>query len=143
MKQIAANKRAYYDYEILETYEAGLVLTGSEIKSIREGKVSLKGSFISVRNGESWWKGGMVLPWSNAAKGTNHEENRERKLLLHKKEIKKIQKSLDLMGYTVVPLKLGLVRGRAKIVIGLAKGKKNYDKRHSIKKRDIERRELR
>lgn len=141
MKIIAKNKRAFFDYEILKQFQAGIALLGTEIKSIRDHKVSLLGSFISVQNGEAWWKGGQIAQWSSAGK-SSHEENRERKLLLHKKEIATLQKFLDERGYTIVPLSLGLVRGKAKLEIAIAKGKKKYDKRQVIKKRDLERREM-
>lgn len=142
MHLIAKNKRAYFDYQIFKKYEAGLVLLGTEIKAIRDHRVSIKGSFISVRNGEAWWKGGQIAKWEQAGKGS-HEENRERKLLLNKKELKYLQKKLDEKGLTVVPLALGLVGGKAKIEIGLAKGKKEYDKRNTMKERDVARKETR
>ncbi len=141
MKIIAKNKRAFFDYEILKQFQAGISLLGTEIKSIRDHRVSLLGSFVSVQNGEAWWKGGQIAKWEHAGK-LSHDENRERKLLLHKKEIATLQKFLDERGYTIVPLSLGLVRGKAKLEIGIAKGKKNYDKRQAIKKRDLERREM-
>ncbi|MEI7510793.1 MAG: SsrA-binding protein SmpB [Candidatus Peregrinibacteria bacterium] len=140
MKLIAKNKRARFDYEILKIFEAGMVLLGTEIKSIRDHRVSLVGSFISVRDGEAWWKGGTIAPWECAGK-TSHTEQRDRKLLLKKSEIKTLEKALNEKGHTVVPLALGLVRGKAKIEIALAKGKKQYDKRETIKQRDIDRAE--
>lgn len=139
-KIIAKNKRAFFDYEIIKKYQAGISLLGTEIKSIRDHKVSLLGSFISVQNGEAFWKGGQIARWDCAGQ-TSHEENRERKLLLHAKEIKSMQKALDEKGLTIVPLSLGLVRGRAKLEIAIAKGKKEYDKRNTVKHRDLERRE--
>lgn len=138
-KIIAKNKRAFFDYEIIKKYQAGISLMGSEIKSIRDHKISMLGSFISIQGGEAFWKGGQIARWE-AAGQVSHEENRERKLLLHKKEITSLQKALDMKGLTIVPLSLGLVRGRAKLEIGLAKGKKNYDKRNTIKERDLSRR---
>lgn len=140
-KIIAKNKRAFFDYEIIKRYQAGLSLVGSEIKSIRDHKVSMLGSFVSIQGGEAYWKGGQIARWESAGQ-TSHEENRERKLLLHKKEIKSMQKSLDEKGLTIVPLSLGLVNGRAKLEIAIAKGKKQHDKRQTIKKRDLERREM-
>lgn len=142
MHLIAKNKRAYFDYEIIKKYEAGMVLLGTEIKSIRAHKVSLKGSFISVRNAQANWKGGQIARWEQAGRGS-HEENRERKLLLNKKELVSIQKQIDEKGYTVVPLSLGLVGGKAKLEIGLARGKKQYDKRNTMKERDIAMKEVR
>lgn len=132
------NRKANYDYQILETIEAGLVLKGTEIKSIRDGKVNLKDSYAIVKNNEvfilnmhiSQYKEGNVF---------NHEETRTRKLLLNKKEIFKLRDSIALNGYTLIPLKLYFKNDKAKILIGIAKGKKNYDKRESIKQRDIDR----
>jgi len=138
-KIIAKNKRAFFDYEIIKKYQAGLSLMGSEIKSIREHKVSMLGSFVSIQNGEAFWKGGQIARWESAGQ-VSHEEDRERKLLLHKAEIVKMQKFLDEKGLTIIPLSLGLVRGRAKLEIAVAKGKKNYDKRNTIKERDLSRR---
>ncbi|MCI9434690.1 MAG: SsrA-binding protein SmpB [Bacilli bacterium] len=132
------NRKANYDYQILETIEAGLVLKGTEIKSIRDGKANLKDSYAIVKNNEvfilnmhiSQYKEGNVF---------NHEETRTRKLLLNKKEIFKLRDSIALNGYTLIPLKLYFKNNKAKILIGIAKGKKNYDKRESIKQRDIDR----
>lgn len=132
------NRKANYDYQILETIEAGLVLKGTEIKSIRGGKANLKDSYAIVKNNEvfllnmhiSQYKEGNVF---------NHEETRTRKLLLNKKEIFKLRDNVTLNGYTLIPLKLYFKNNKAKILIGIAKGKKNYDKRESIKQRDIDR----
>ena len=96
-----------------------------------------------MRNGEAWWKSGQIKPWENQSNGNGHDETRDRKLLLNKKEIKKIERMMDEKGFTIVPIALGLVRGNIKLEIALAKGKKEYDKRHTIKNRDVERRELR
>ena len=132
------NRKARYDYNILDEYEVGIVLTGTEIKSIRDGKMNIKDSYAIIKNEELYLLNAHI---SNYDKGNifNHEENRTRKLLMHKKEIKKLHNKMVLEGYTLIPLKVYFVRGRAKILIGLAKGKKNYDKREDIKKRDIER----
>ena len=132
------NRRARYDYSIVEEYEAGIVLTGTEIKSIRMGRMNIKDSYAIVRNEEVYLLNAHV---SSYEKGNifNHDEDRTRKLLLHQREIKKINNKLSLEGYTLVPLKVYFVRGRAKILLGLGKGKKNYDKREDIKKRDMER----
>ena len=129
------NKKAYFDYEILESFEAGIVLKGTEIKSIRAGKANLKDSYAIVRNNEVFL---LNMHISRYEEGNifNHEETRTRKLLLHKKEILKIRDSLEIKGLTLVPLKLYFKDNYAKILIGLAKGKKLYDKRESIKKRD-------
>ena len=132
------NRRARYDYFILEEIEAGIVLTGTEIKSIRLGKVNLKDSYAIIRNEEIYLLNTHI---SSYEKGNifNHEENRTRKLLLHKNQIKKLQNKVTLEGCTLIPLKIYFVKGRAKVLIGLCKGKKNYDKRESIKERDIQR----
>ena len=132
------NKRANYDYEIEETYEAGIVLTGTEIKSIRDGKAQLKDSYAIVKNGEVFILNMHISPYD---KGNifNHEETRSRKLLLHKKEIKKLENAITLKGYTLVPIKLYFKGNRAKILLGIARGKKTYDKRESLKKKDMQR----
>lgn len=132
------NKRANYDYEIEETYEAGIVLKGTEIKSIREGKAQLKDSYAIIKNGEAFILNMHISPYD---KGNifNHEETRTRKLLLNKKEIYKIRDSIDREGYTLIPVKVYFKANRAKILLGIARGKKNYDKRESIKKKDMQR----
>ncbi|WP_132281300.1 SsrA-binding protein SmpB [Natranaerovirga hydrolytica] len=135
MKLIAQNKKAYHDYFIEEKYEAGIVLVGTEVKSIRMGKCSVKESFITVRNGEIQILNMHISPYE---KGNifNKDPIRTRKLLLHKYEINKIQGSIAQKGYTVVPLKIYLKGSLVKVQIGLAKGKKNYDKRQDIAKKD-------
>jgi len=138
MKVIAKNKRAFFDYEILERFEAGLSLLGAEIKSIRESNVNIKGSFIIIRGSEAFWKGGFIKRWRYAIDEAL-DENRNRKLLLRKREILALEKALHEKGNTIVPLELKLVRGKAKLSFGLGRGKKKYDKRESIKKRDQER----
>lgn len=132
------NRKARYDYEIEQVYEAGIVLTGTEIKSIRLGKVNLKDSYVIVRNGELFLLNTHI---SSYEKGNifNHDEDRTRKLLMHKKEILRLGSKVELLGYTLIPLKLYFKNGKVKVEIGLAKGKKNYDKRETIKKRDLER----
>jgi SsrA-binding protein len=140
MQIIAKHKRAFFDYEILEKYLAGISLLGLEIKSVREGHVSLPGSFISIREGEAYWKGGKITQYKFSP-DKNYSEIRDRKLLLHKKELQKLQRAIDEKGLTIIPLAIGILRGRAKLEIGLAKGKKQYDKRESIKKRDLDREE--
>lgn len=132
------NRKARYDYEIEQVYEAGIVLTGTEIKSIRLGKVNLKDSYVIVRNGELFLLNTHI---SSYEKGNifNHDEDRTRKLLMHKKEILRLGSKVELLGYTLIPLKLYFKNGKVKVEIGLAKGKKNYDKREAIKKRDLER----
>ncbi len=132
------NRKAKYDYQIFETIEAGIVLTGTEIKSIREGKVNLKDSYAKIKNGEAII---INMHISHYDKGNifNHNETRTRKLLLHKKEILKLNDKIRLDGFTLVPIKLYFKKNKAKLLLGIAKGKKDYDKRESIKKRDIER----
>lgn len=132
------NRKAKYDYEILDTYEAGIVLMGTEIKSIRNGNANLKDSYAIYKNGEIFLLGMHISPYKEGNQ-FNHDELRTRKLLLHKKEIWKIRDALELDGHTLIPIKLYFNRNRAKILLGIAKGKKTYDKRESIKKRDMER----
>ena len=132
------NRKVKYNYQIFDTVEAGIVLTGTEIKSLRLGKANIRDSYVRVKNGEMYIINMHISGYENG-NVFNHDETRERKLLLHKKEILKFRDKIKLEGYTIVPLKVYLVKGRAKILIGLAKGKKNYDKREDIKKRDIER----
>lgn len=132
------NRRAKYDYFIEDSIEAGIALTGTEIKSIRLGKVNLKDSYAIIRNEEIYLLNTHI---SSYDKGNifNHDEERTRKLLMHKKEIKKLNNKVTLEGYTLIPLKIYFVKGRAKVLIGVCKGKKNYDKRETIKERDVNR----
>ena len=135
---IANNKKAYYDYFIEDTYEAGIALAGTEVKSLRMGKCSIKESFIRVENGEVYIYGMHISPYE---KGNifNKDPLRPKKLLLHKSEINKLAGQLSTKGYTLVPLQVYLKYGKVKMQIGLAKGKKNYDKRESIAKKDQQR----
>lgn len=128
------NRKAKFDYEILDTYEAGIVLTGTEIKSIRSGKANLKDSYAIVRKNEIFL---LNMHISHYEQGNifNHDETRTRKLLLHKKEIYKIRDMLEQQGFTLVPIKLYFKGNKAKILLGIAKGKKLYDKRDTIKER--------
>lgn len=132
------NKKAHYDYEIEDTYEAGIVLKGTEIKSIREGKANLKDSYVIIKNGEAFLLN-MHISKYEKADIYNHEETRTRKLLLNKKEIYRLRDSIEREGYTIVPIKLYFKGNRAKILVGVARGKKNYDKREAIKQKDINR----
>lgn len=133
------NKRAKFDYEISDTYTAGIVLTGTEIKSIREGKGSLSDSYCLVENGEVWVKGMNISEYFYGSYN-NHESRRDRKLLLNKKEIQKIEKSSEDTGYTIIPLRVFInERGLAKMQIGIGRGKKQYDKRQSIREREDKR----
>lgn len=137
-KVLAQNRRASHDYFILETIEAGLVLTGTEIKSVRAGRMNLKDGYCTIRNGEMFLVGVHISPFEQ---GTifNHDPVRTRKLLLHKKQIIRLQQEIKLEGHTVVPLKVYIHNGVAKLLIGVAKGKKNYDKRHALKQKDTKR----
>ena len=132
------NRKAKYDYQIFEEIEAGIVLTGTEIKSIRQGKANLKDSYATIKKGEVLLLNMHISPYEQG-NIFNHEETRTRKLLLHKKEILKLQDKIKLEGFTLVPLKLYFKKNKAKILLGVAKGKKTYDKREAIKQRDIER----
>lgn len=132
---VAQNRRARRDYEILERYEAGLALTGSEIKSIRLGKVDIQGAYGRIRNGEAWLLDSYIAPYQNAGY-INHEARRDRKLLLHKKELRRIREALDERGLTLVPLNMHLKRGIAKVELGVARGIKRYDKRRKIRERE-------
>lgn len=132
------NRKAKYDYTILETYEAGMVLTGTEIKSIRLGKANLKDSYAIIKNGEVYLLGMHISKYEEGNR-FNHDEVRTRKLLLHKKEIRKLQMHLDLDGLTLVPIQLYFKKNKAKLLLGVARGKKNYDKRETIKQRDLDR----
>ncbi|MEF3255566.1 MAG: SsrA-binding protein SmpB [Deferribacterales bacterium] len=137
MKILAQNRKAYHDYEILETYEAGLVLTGTEVKSCKNGQINLKDSHIRIVNGEAFLLNSHISPYEQGTY-TNHEPTRTRKLLLHKKEINKLAGKSQEKGLTIIPLKVYLVKNRIKLEIALAKGKKVYDKREEIRKKDLE-----
>jgi len=132
------NKKALYDYEIHDTYEAGIVLTGTEIKSIRNGNANLKDSYATIKNGEVFLLNMHISAYEEGNR-FNHEETRTRKLLLHKKEILKLNDKIRLEGFTLVPIKLYFKQNLAKIKLGVARGKKSYDKREAIKERDIKR----
>lgn len=135
---LAQNKKAYHDYNILETYEAGVALTGTEIKSVRAGKSTLRDGYARVRNGEAWLENVHITPYAEGNQ-FNVDPMRNRKLLLHKKEIRKLEVILTEKGLTIVPLRMYLKHGYAKVLIGVAQGKKNYDKRESLKRKDQER----
>ena len=132
------NKKAYFDYFIEDTYEAGMVLTGTEIKSIRKGSCNLKDCYARIKNNEIYLINMFISTYEEGNR-FNHDERRERKLLLHKKEIYKIRDKMEKEGYSLVPVKLYLKNGRAKVEIAIAKGKKLYDKRQAIKEKDIKR----
>ncbi len=139
IKNVATNRKAYHEYHILEKMEAGLQLTGSEVKSLREGKANLKEAYVAIRKNEAWLLAAHISPYSHTGY-QGHEPLRERRLLLNKKEIFKLKKSLDQKGFTIIPLQLYFnKKGIAKVEIGIAKGKKTYDKKAAIKERDIKR----
>ncbi len=133
-----SNRRARFEYEILETFEAGIVLVGSEVKSLRQGKANLQDSYALVKNGEVWLLNMHINPYEQANQ-FNHDPLRTRKLLLNKSEIEKLQIKTNEKGLTLIPLKLYFKKGNAKVELGIGKGKKLHDKRESIKERDVER----
>lgn len=135
---LASNKKAYHDYHILETYEAGVVLVGTEVKSIREGKVDVKESYIRVENGEAFLLGAHVQPYSHG-NIANHPAVRPRKLLLHKREIERLMGKVQEKGLTLVPTRIYLKAGRIKVEVALAKGKHLHDKRADIKTKEAKR----
>ena len=137
-KLIAQNKKAFHDFHIEETLEAGIVLTGTEVKSLRDGRANLRDSYAVIRNGELWALGIHISPY---AMGNifNHDPLRERKLLVHKAQIKRLLGKVQATGYTLVPTKLYFKDGRAKLEIGLAKGKTLYDKRHALAEKEANR----
>jgi SsrA-binding protein len=139
-KVVCRNKRAWYEYEILERMEAGLALMGTEVKSLRDGRANLKDSYGRVRNGEVFLVEAHISPYSHGNLA-NHDPLRERKLLLHKKEIRRLTGKVQERGLTLVPLQIYFKGGKAKVELGLARGKRLFDKRAAIKKRD-ERRDL-
>ena len=132
------NKKAYFDYTILESIEAGISLVGTEIKSIRKGSVDLKDTFITIKNNEAFILN-MYIAKYEEGNIFNHDERRTRKLLLHKSEIKKLKEKVSTEGLTLIPLKLYFKKNYVKVLVGLCKGKKLYDKRASIKERDLKR----
>ena len=138
VKVISSNKKAYFDYSIFEKYVAGIVLTGTEIKSVRAGAINLKDSFIKIENFEAWLYNCHISPYDMGNR-YNHEPLRVRKLLLNKKEILKILNKQKQENYTIIPLNAFLKKGYLKLEIALCKGKKLYDKRESLKKKDIAR----
>ena len=135
---VAQNKKARYNYHILDVYEAGLVLTGSEVKSLRKGQCQLKDSYVDIHDGQMFLLSAHISKYLESSYN-NHEPERPRKLLMHKKQIDRLQGSIKQKGLTIVPLKIYFRSARAKVEIGVAKGKKLYDKREVIKQRDIQR----
>ena len=138
-KTVATNRKARHDYFIDETYEAGIVLTGTEIKSARAGRVNLRDSYVQVKDGELWLIDTHIAPYKQAGRGS-HEPQRPRKLLMHRREISRLQGKIQEKGYTIVPLRLYLKHNKwAKVEIALARGKRLYDKRQTIRKHDAQR----
>ncbi len=138
IKVITVNRQAYHDYTVEQTIEAGISLVGTEIKSIREGHVNLRGAYAMVRNGEIWLENAHIAVYEHGNRN-NHEPMRNRKLLLHKREITQLLKKVATKGLTLIPIKLYLKGGKAKIELGLCRGKKLYDKRDAIAERDVKR----
>lgn len=137
-KVVATNRRARRNYTILDTYEAGLVLVGSEVKSLREGRMELKDSYAHVQAGEAWLVGAHIAPYDFAREG-GHDPERERKLLLHRRQIDRIAGSLAEKGLTLIPLQVYFKEGKAKVELGLAKGKATVDKRRTLRDREHQR----
>jgi len=137
-RSIAENRKARHDYHILETWEAGVALLGTEVKSIREGRVNLRDSYARVENGEVWMMNVHISPYSHRG-SAEHAELRQRKLLLHRDEIRKMVGRVAEKGLTLVPLELYLKNGRVKVRLGLAKGKQAHDKRETIRRREVDR----
>lgn len=135
---VTQNRRAFHDYTITETLETGIVLTGSEIKSIRDGKITISEAYVRISNGELWLIGSNIPPYSHGAYA-NHEPDRPRKLLAHRRQIEELAEEVDRKGMTLVPLRLRMRRGRAKLEIGVARGKKLYDKRQAERAKDARR----
>jgi SsrA-binding protein len=138
-KVVSDNRKARYLYDILETYEAGVQLTGTEVKSIRAGKTNMQDGYALIRNGEAWLLNVHISPYTSSSQYFNHDPRRTRKLLLHRQEIRKLIGKVEQQGLTLVPLKMYLKRGLVKVSIGLAKGKKLHDKREDLKRRQDQR----
>jgi SsrA-binding protein len=138
IKVVATNRKAYRDYQILDQVEAGIVLTGTEIKSIRAGRMNLRDSYATVRAGEIWLINAHISPYSHGQR-ENHEPRRDRKLLLHRREINRFASKMIEKGWTMVPLRCYLKDGRAKVELALVRGKRQYDKRRAIAQRDHDR----
>ena len=137
-KVVATNRKARFDYHIEDTYEAVIVLTGTEVKSLRQGRASLVDGFATIDGGEAWLEG-VHIPEYNEGTWTNHPPRRKRKLLLHKEQILKMAHRVQAGGYTLVPLRMYFLDGRAKVEVAVAKGKKEYDKRQTLRKKQDER----
>lgn len=138
LTQIASNRKALHDYFIEDSYEAGIALTGTEIKSVRAARVNLRDGYVQIRKGEAWLLNVHISPYDFGNR-ENHEPRRERKLLLHAREIRRLQSKVAERGWTIVPLRMYLKNGRAKIEIALVRGKRQYDKRDAVAERDMDR----
>jgi SsrA-binding protein len=138
-RPVASNRRARHDFDILDTFECGIALQGSEVKSIREGKVQMREAYARVDDGEVWVYSMHVSPWAYANGFGAHDPERRRKLLLHRREIEQLSARTAQEGLTLVPLSIYFVDGRAKVELGLARGRKTYDKRHALAERDAAR----
>ncbi|MCC9146487.1 SsrA-binding protein SmpB [Arthrobacter zhaoxinii] len=141
-KVVATNRKARHDYEILDTYEAGMVLMGTEVKSLREGRASLVDGFATFYNNELWLEAAYIPEYLNGS-WTNHSARRRRKLLLHREQLEKILRKTSESGFTIVPLQLYFLDGRAKVEIAVARGKREYDKRHTLREKQDNREALR
>lgn len=139
MKTLVTNKKALFDYEQLATYDAGLVLDGWEVKSIKAGNASLKESYVTLRNGEAWLVGSHIAKWPGMANPESGAETRDRKLLLHKKELNELMRGKNERGSTIVPINMHLSRNIVKLKLALARGKKQYDKRKTLKEKEQKR----
>lgn len=137
-KAAATNREAYFNYHLLDTYECGIALTGTEVKSIRDGRCNLKDSYCQVRNGEAFLLNAHISPYTHGNR-ENHEPTRTRKLLLHKREIEKLASKAQEKGLTIVPTKMYFKNGRLKLEIAVGKGKKLYDKRDTVRRREADR----
>jgi SsrA-binding protein len=142
VKTVATNRKARFEYQLLETFEAGLVLKGTDIKSVRRGQISLQEAYVRTDGKQAWLVGAHIAPYEHAS-AFQHDPDREKKLLLNKREIRELYDAVRIKGLTIIPVRVYLKGGRAKVEIAIAKGKKKYDKREAIKKRDIEREESR
>jgi len=138
VKTVATNRKARFEYQLLETFEAGLVLKGTEIKSVRMGQISLQEAYVRTDGKQAWLVGAHIAPYEHAS-AFQHDPDREKKLLLNKREIRELYDAVRIKGLTIIPVRVYLKGGRAKVEIAIAKGKKKYDKREAIKKRDFER----
>lgn len=137
-KPVASNRKALFEYFIEDRFEAGIALTGTEIKSVRAGRVNLRDGFVLIRGGEAWLLNVHIAPYDFGNR-ENHEPRRERRLLLHKQEIRKMISKVSERGWTVVPLEIHLVKGRAKVEVALVRGKRQYDRKDAVAERDADR----